>query len=56
MPSLTTAQAQALLKFLLNTQIIGSDAPQFMECVFALQMIAGHQEIQEPATNEDSSG
>lgn len=37
---LTLPQIQAILKFMANVQLVGSDAPLFIECVGALQRIA----------------
>lgn len=37
---LTLAQVQAILQFLARSQIVGSEAAAFMECVMALRMIA----------------
>lgn len=36
---LSSAQANAILQFLARAQIVGADAPTFMECVMALRMI-----------------
>jgi hypothetical protein len=39
-PLLSAPQAQAILQFMSRSQISGAEAPAFMECVIALQMIA----------------
>lgn len=49
--TISPEQAQAMLRFMSTAQILGQDAPVFMECVFALQMIATHKE--EPSQPAD---
>jgi len=55
MTELTSEHAGALLKFLSNTQIIGQDAPLFMQCVFALQQIANPNQELNGATSGNVS-
>lgn len=53
--SISPEQAQAMLRFLSAAQIVGQDAPLFMECVFSLQMIATYkEEAPAPASADDT--
>jgi hypothetical protein len=39
-PTLSYEQVQAILKFMANVQLVGADAPLFLDCVGALQRVA----------------
>lgn len=55
MADLSPGHARALLKFLSTSQVVGAEAPAFMECVAILRQIAASPSVGDTAVQDRSN-